>query len=144
MFHKIKSVAPQNALHLLVQFAQGVTKQYDVAQLIEKWPDFAVLQNAPGLFSCVQVDAGGYGVSWNEQLDISCNELWENGVLVKTPFDGLMSFSDATSLWGLNESTLRKAIVYGKLVDGVDVRKFGKQWIVTEEAMRREYGEPQN
>lgn len=53
-----------------------------------------------------------------------------------------MAFSDATTLWALNESTLRKAIAYGKLVDGVGVCKFGKQWIVSMEAMKREYGEP--
>ncbi len=53
-----------------------------------------------------------------------------------------MSFKEATYLWGLNESTLRKAIVYGKLINNVDVCKFGKQWIITMEAMKREYGEP--
>ncbi len=42
------------------------------------------------------------------------------------PFDGLMAFSDATDLWALNESTLRKAITYGKLIEGIDVCKFGK------------------
>lgn len=52
-----------------------------------------------------------------------------------------MSFSDATELWGLNESTLRKAIAYGKLINGVDVYKFGKQWVISIEAMIREYGE---
>ena len=57
-----------------------------------------------------------------------------------TPFDGLMALSDATELWGLNESTLRKAISYGKLVNGVDVCKFGKQWVVSVNAMNREYG----
>lgn len=36
---------------------------------------------------------------------------------------------DASELWGLNESTLRKAVSYGKLVNGVDVCKFGKQWV---------------
>lgn len=51
-----------------------------------------------------------------------------------------MSFSDATRLWGLNESTLRKTVTYGKLVNGVDVWKFGKQWVVSAEAMKREYG----
>ena len=66
--------------------------------------------------------------------------LWENGDVVETPFDGLMAFSDATELWGLNESTLRKAIAYGKLVNGVDVCKFGKQWVVSIDAMKREYG----
>lgn len=70
--------------------------------------------------------------------------IYANGKLVKTPFDGLMAFSDATTLWGLNESTLRKAIAYGKLVNGVDVCKFGKQWVISVEAMRREYGEPKN
>lgn len=92
------------------------------------------------LFSCVAVDVGGYGIVWNDELDLSCDELWENGTVVKTPFDGLMAFSDATELWGLNESTLRKAISYGKLVNGVDVCKFGKQWAVSIDAMKREYG----
>ena len=53
-----------------------------------------------------------------------------------------MSFADATELWGLSESALRKAVSYGKIVSGVDARKYGKQWIVTKEAMEREYGEP--
>ena len=56
------------------------------------------------------------------------------------PFDGLLSFKEATDRWGLNESTLRKAVTYGKLVEGVDCKKFGKQWIVTKQAMIREYG----
>ena len=42
---------------------------------------------------------------------------------------------------GLNESTLRKAVSYGKLVNGVDVRKFGKQWVVSAAAVKRAYGE---
>ena len=62
----------------------------------------------------------------------------------KTPFDGLIAFSDATELWGLNESTLRKAISYGKLVNGVDVCKFGKRGVVSIDAMKREYGNVTN
>ena len=88
------------------------------------------------------VDVGGYGIVWNDDLDLSCDELWGNGVVAETPFDGLMAFSDATALWSLNESTLRKAIAYGKLVEGIDVCKFGKQWVVSMAAMKREYGEP--
>lgn len=79
---------------------------------------------------------------WNDDIDLSCDELWDNGVVVKTPFDGRMAFSDATLIWKLNESTLRKAVSYGKLVNGVDVCKFGKQWVVSIEAMKREYGIP--
>jgi hypothetical protein len=142
MFHKIKDVNPMPDYQLSVQFSEGVTKVYDVKSLFEKIEAFKVLENNPALFADVTVDVGGYGVVWNDDLDLSCDELFENGSTVKTPFDGLMAFSDATLLWGLNESTLRKAITYGKLVAGIDVCKYGKQWVVSIEAMKREYGEP--
>ena len=139
MFHKIKNVFPLPEYRLSVQFAVGCTKIYDVKPLFEQIPLFAQLKENH-LFSDVTVDVGGHGIVWNDDLDLSCEELWENGVEVKTPFDGLMAFSDATNLWDLNESTLRKAISYGKLVEGIDVCKFGKQWVVSVKAMEREYG----
>ena len=141
MFHKIKNVSPLTDYRLSVQFAEGCTKIYDVKSLFDTIPAFKELKE-PHLFSEVTVDVGGYGIVWNDDLDLSCDELWENGIATKTPFDGLMAFSDATTLWSLNESTLRKAISYGKLVEGVDVCKFGKQWVVSTAAMKREYGEP--
>ena len=140
MFHKIKNVSPLPDYKLSVQFSEGVTKLYDIKPLFEKLPVFKTLLDNPEKFAAVSVDVGGYGIVWNDELDLSCDELWDNGIEVKTPFDGLMAFSDATELWGLNESTLRKAITYGKLVNGVDVCKFGKQWVVSIDAMKREYG----
>ena len=142
MFHKVKAVNALPDYRLSVQFAEGVTKIYDVKPLFAKWAPFKVLESAPELFSGVEVDTGGYGIIWNDDLDLSCDELFENGETVKTPFDGLMAFTDATRLWGLNESTLRKAIAYGKLVNGVDACKYGKQWVISMEAMKREYGVP--
>lgn len=140
MFHKIKSVCALPEGKLSVQFSEGVTKIYDVTPLAARFPVFGELLATPAEFHSVSVDTGGYGIVWNDDADISCDELWENGVTVKTQFDGLIAFSDATELWGLNESTLRKAIVYGKLVNGIDVCKFGKQWVVSIDAMNREYG----
>ena len=143
MFHKIKNVAALPDYRLSVQFSEGVTKIYDVKPLFEKLPVFATLKDDVQTFYSVSVDIGGYGIVWNDEFDLSCDELWEHGTQVHTPFDGLIAFSDATELWGLNESTLRKAISYGKLVDGVDVCKFGKQWVVSMDAMQREYGNRQ-
>lgn len=60
----------------------------------------------------------------------------------KNPFDGLIGSQEACSLWGLDGSTLRKAVSYGKLKENIDIKKFGKQWVVTIDAMIREYGEP--
>ena len=143
MFHKIKNVSPLPEYKLSVQFSEGVTKIYDVKPLFQRIPAFKLLESGND-FGDVYVDVGGYGIIWNDELDLSCDELWDNGTTVETPFDGLIAFSDATELWGLNESTLRKAISYGKLVNGVDVCKFGKQWVVSIDAMKREYGNVTN
>lgn len=143
MFHKVKSVTALDGYKLYVQFSEGVTKIYNVEKLINNKEMFKELKNKE-LFYEVKVDVGGYGVIWNDVIDISCDELFENGKVIKTPFDGLMSFGDATLIWGLNESTLRKAITYGKLVNGVDVCKYGKQWVISIEAMKREYGAPKS
>ncbi len=144
MFHKVKNVFPLPDYKLSVQFCEGVTKIYDIKPLFESLPVFEVFLENPGLFYCVETDVGGYGIIWGDELDLSCDELWENGMQIATPFDGLMAFSDASSLWGLHESTLRKAVAYGKLVNGVDVCKFGKQWVVSAQAMQREYGNAQS
>lgn len=140
MFHKVKNVSPLPNFTLCVQFCEGVTKLYDVTPLFERLPVFGRLKDDATAFGSVSVDVGGYGIVWDDDLDLSCDELWEHGVTVNTPFDGLIALSDATALWGLNESTLRKAISYGKLVNGVDVCKFGKQWVISASAMTREYG----
>ena len=141
MFHKIKNVTPLKDFKLSIQFAEGITKIYDMKKLIENNKIFADLKDI-NLFNSAEVDIGGYGVIWNDDIDISCDELFENSKKIDTPFDGLMAFSDATDIWGLNESTLRKAIIYGKLINGIDVCKFGKQWVVSINAMKREYGIP--
>jgi len=141
MFHKIRSVTDLPDYRLLLHFSDGTAKQYDVRPLLSREP-FSDLRSVKGLFEQVTVDPGGYGISWNDDIDIDGEELWANGETVSTPFDGLLAFSDATDLWKLNESTLRKAISYGKLCIGIDVLKFGKQWVVTHSAMLREYGQP--
>lgn len=142
MFHKVKSVSPVNNYKLIIQFTDGVTKLYDVSPLFDRIPVFSYFIENPEKFADVSVDTGGYGIIWSNELDLSCDELWDQGIRIVTPFDGLMAFSDATELWGLSESTLRKAIAYGKLANGIDVCKFGKQWVVTVDAMNREYGAP--
>lgn len=141
MFHKVKNVNVLPNYKLSVQFSEGVIKIYDIKPLFEKIPVFSYFEGHEPDFFAVAVNIGGYGIIWNDDLDLSCDELWDNGIQAETPFDGLMSFSDATQLWGLNESTLRKAITYRKLINGVDVCKFGKQWVVSVSAMKREYGE---
>ena len=142
MFHNIKEVFPLKDFRLNVHFFDVCTKSYDLNPLINSIPEFKTLKDNPAKFYDVSVDVGGYGIIWDDDLDLSCDELWEHGYQIKAPFDNLIAFSDATSIWHLNESTLRKAITYGKLKNGIDACKFGKQWVVSIDAMKRVYGDP--
>jgi hypothetical protein len=81
MFHRIKSVAPLPDMLLRVEFLGGHIKRYDVKPLVSKWDVFADLKRTE-LFNLVYVDTGGYGVVWNEYVDLACDELWDNGVAV--------------------------------------------------------------
>ena len=83
MFYKVKEVSPLSDFRLLVLFENGVKKQYDVKPLFRVWDAFLSLVSVDGLFEQVKVDAGGYGISWNDDIDLSCNELYEGG----TPCD---------------------------------------------------------
>lgn len=82
MFNKVKEVKPLENYVLLVTFENGQIKHYDTKPLFHKYKHFADLQNITGLYRLVKVDAGGYGISWNDDIDISCNELYNNGVAV--------------------------------------------------------------
>jgi hypothetical protein len=142
MFHKIKEVQVLPDYKLNVYFSEGQRKIYDVSKLADVHQVFKSLVEDETLFNSVKVDVGGYGIIWDDDLDLSCDELWEHGENIESPFDGLMSLRDATEMWGLNESTLRRAIIYGRFLLGIDVCKFGKQWVISYKSMVREYGEP--
>ncbi|MBR5460682.1 MAG: DUF2442 domain-containing protein [Clostridia bacterium] len=78
MLHKIKSVQALPNYMLSIQFSEGITKIYNVEPLFDKNPIFRGLKDSP-LFEDVAVDVGGYGIIWNDDIDISCDELWLNG-----------------------------------------------------------------
>lgn len=80
IFHTIRSIEPLEDFRLQVCFVTGETKLYDVNPLIEKWSSFEPLSCVAGLWNQVKVDSGGYGISWNDDIDLSCDELYLNGV----------------------------------------------------------------
>jgi hypothetical protein len=77
---KILSVQALENKKLLIKFANGVAKVYDCNQLLSL-DMFQVLRN-DAFFKSVKVDAGGYGISWNDDADLSEYEIWTNGVEV--------------------------------------------------------------
>ena len=77
---KVKEVYPLDDMLLKVVFENDVTKLYNVKQLLKDYGDmFQPLIDNPVLFNNVQVDSGGYAVSWSSDIDIPEVELWEGG-----------------------------------------------------------------
>lgn len=79
-YPKILSVTPLAGYQLQVTFHNHVTKVYDCLKVLNH-PAFALLRD-PAIFRSVQVDMGGYGVRWNDELDLSEAELWLHGNVV--------------------------------------------------------------
>jgi len=77
---KILSVQALENKKLLVNFSNGVEKIYDCSQLLNL-DMFQILKN-DALFKSVKVDSGGFGISWNDNADLSEYELWTNSVEV--------------------------------------------------------------
>jgi Protein of unknown function (DUF2442) len=77
---KILSVQALEDKKLLVKFVNGIEKFYDCSPLL-RLEMFEVLKH-DAFFKAVKVDAGGYGISWNDDADLSEYELWTNGVEV--------------------------------------------------------------
>ncbi|MCT7953430.1 DUF2442 domain-containing protein [Ancylothrix sp. C2] len=65
---------------LVVKFSNDEFRKYDISKLLEK-PLFAKLHN-PVVFKNFRIEEGGYGLVWDEDVDISEYELWQNGISV--------------------------------------------------------------
>ncbi len=50
--------------------------------LIEKYGVFSKLKNKE-LFNKGKADIGGYGIIWNENIDLSSEEIWKNGIIIE-------------------------------------------------------------
>jgi len=74
---RITSATAIGSTQLLVAFEDGSKRLYDCGSLLEQ-PPFQLLRT-PAFFRAVCVDPGGYGVSWNDAMDLSEYELWTNG-----------------------------------------------------------------
>ena len=78
---KVIEVKPLDNLKLKVVFENNIAKYYDVQQLFKTFPQFEQLKNT-SLFRAVHVDCKGYAVAWSDDLDLSSNDLWVNGVCI--------------------------------------------------------------
>ena len=80
--YTIKSVKAKEKFILSVIFINGIIKEYDIKPLFDIFPQFKDFETDPELFYQVKVDSGGYGIYWNDNLDLDANDIWEDGIEV--------------------------------------------------------------
>jgi hypothetical protein len=76
-YPRIRCVEPRPGKVLRVTFDIGVVKEYDCTPLIQS-EAFRPLQD-DAVFRCAHADLHGYGVVWNEEIDLAESEVWLNG-----------------------------------------------------------------
>lgn len=82
-----------------------------------------------------------------KEIYIKTHELDENTILqikemdLETNiFENIISLKEASEIFEKDESTLRRNIANGKFIEGIDCKKYGKQWVFNINALYREYG----
>ena len=80
MFYKITSLVALDDYILLLGFSNGVFKKFDLKPLMNKYEAFKDLKTISSLYKQVKIDVGGYGIVWNDYLDLESTGLYENGI----------------------------------------------------------------
>ena len=55
-------------------------------------------------------------------------------------FEGLYTFLEVAEIYGIDSSCLRKQVSRGKFVIDEEIKKIGTTWIITEQAMVKNFG----
>lgn len=77
--HKIiTEIKTLDNLEIQATFADGEVVVFDVKTMLEKYPVFHQLENKE-LFGNLKIDGVGYGVSWNDELDLSSDGIYARG-----------------------------------------------------------------
>ena len=63
-------------------FIDGKIIRYDMAKMFEKYPCLIALKENHDLFLNGHLDKRGYGIIWNDELDVDVMTIYEDGELV--------------------------------------------------------------
>jgi hypothetical protein len=90
---KVEDVVPLQNNSLLVFFRDGTIRKCELNAYFEKAPRFSILVKRPDYFAHVQIQTGGYGIQWDENLSIPDSELYKMGRRVPLTADDFRIFA---------------------------------------------------
>ena len=143
---KVEDVLPLQDMHVLVFFRNGKTRKCPLREYFEKDKRYRALLMYPALFEEVRVQAGGYGICWNEDTVISDQELYRMGEEIPLSSEdfyrfvrrNLISSTEAAELLRCSRQNIEKLIDNDKLHP---VKRFSKSTLLLKtEVEQRETG----
>lgn len=79
MFYKIISLETHSDFILLVGFSNGEYRKFDLKPYMKEYPIFNSLLDL-NLYKKATIDKDGYGIVWNDEVDLSANGIYEKGL----------------------------------------------------------------
>lgn len=123
MFNKIVNLILMDNHIMLCGFKNHEWRRLDLKPLINKYPPFKVLKK-DDFYKKGKIDLGGFGVIWNDDIDISSDAIFEQGekvseICLKPTIDisaylkelrnkSHLSQNDLSHLSGVSQSTIAR------------------------------------
>lgn len=82
MFHRAVDLTFTGDTEVEVTFIDGKVMCYDISELFKEIPPLEALRNK-ALFASGYLSQGGYGIIWNDDLDLDIETIYYNGHLIK-------------------------------------------------------------
>lgn len=83
MFHTATNVTFLEDVTMEVTYRDGKVIRYDMSKLFSKYPQLIKLREDRKLFESGYLDPGGYGIIWNDELDIDATSVYHDGEFVR-------------------------------------------------------------
>lgn len=122
MFHRATGLKFCEGTALEVTFRDGLVKRYDMAGLFGKYPQLRTLEDRD-LF-CSGKLVSGFGIIWNEDLDIETETIYQDGLTVRrvTPAANAM-VGDAVAAARAAVGMTQKELAAATGIDQSDISK---------------------
>lgn len=82
MFYLAQKVEFLESVKLKTTFQDGKVTVFDISSLFQKFPQLKELENNRDLFYSGKIAFNGLSIVWNDELDISTADLYEDGELI--------------------------------------------------------------
>jgi excisionase family DNA binding protein len=120
---RIEDIVPLDHYQLLVFFRDGLTRKCDLSEYFKERIAFRILLRQDALFSHVQMQPGGYGITWDVHLNIPDSVLYTMGQTVPLGIADMHSYinsrvitsSEAANLLDCSRQNIEDLVKRGKL-----------------------------